>query len=142
MQHEAKTQRKLELDQLDEVLSLLVVPRCCYHTRTEDCFECVEREKTDCVDFCSCCLGEIQHFTKRINKTGLVSLMSTKLCGSNGELAVSDFFKIMKSNKELIFHRDDIPKQQQISQVHVIALQMIATGMIEFVVTGKTKLGA
>jgi hypothetical protein len=141
MQQEVKTRRKLELDQLDEVLSLLVVPRCFYHTRIEDYFEWVEREKTDCVHFCSCCLGEIQHFTKRIDKTGLVSLMSTKLHASNGELFVSDFVKIMKSNKELIFHRDDIPKQQQMSQLYTIALQMIATGMIEFVVTDKTKVG-
>ena len=83
----------------------------------------------------------MQHFTKRIGKTDLVSHMSTKLRGSNGKLSVSDFVKFMKSNKELIFHRDDIPKQQQISQVYVIALQMVATGMIEFVVTDTTKLG-
>ena len=54
---------------------------------------------------------------------------------------MSDFVKIIKSSKELIFHQDDIPKKQQMSQVHVIVLQMITTGMIEFFVTDKTKLG-
>ena len=110
MQQKVVTRRKLELDQLDGVISLLIVPRYCYHTIIEAYFEWVQREKTHCVDFCSSCLGEMQHFTKRIDKTGLVSLMSTKLRGSNGKLSVSDFVKIMKSNKELIFHQDDVPK--------------------------------
>ena len=104
MQQKVKTRHKLELDQLDEVVSLLVVPRCCYHSIIEDYFEWIEQEKTDCVDVCSCCLGEIQHFTKRIDKTGLVSLLSTKLHASDAGLYVSDFVKIINSNKELIFH--------------------------------------
>ena len=70
-----------------------------------------------------------------------MSLMLAKLRGSNGKLSVSDFVKIMKSNKELIIHRDGVPKQQHMPQVHVVALQMIATEMIEFVVTDKTKVG-
>ena len=67
--------------------------------------------------------------------------MSTQLHASNGKISVSDFVKIMKSNKELIFHQDDIPNKQQMSQVHVIALQMVATGMIHLAVNNKTKVG-
>jgi hypothetical protein len=141
MKQEAKTPRKLELEQLNEVLILLVLPRCCYHTSIENYFEWVQRQKTDCKEFCLFCLRETQQFTKRIDKTGLVSLMSTKLDPSNNKISVSDFVKIMKSNKELIFHRDDIPNKHQMSQIHAVALQMVAAGMIDLAVKDKTKVG-
>ena len=80
-------------------------------------------------------------FTKMIDKTGLVSVLSTKMNASNGEMSVSDFVKMMKSNKELIFHQDDIPKRNEMSQLHAVALQMVAAGMIDFAVKDKTKVG-
>ena len=95
----------------------------------------------DCMKFCSCCLGEVKHFTKRVNSDGLISLLSTKMNTSNTGLSVSDFVKLLKTSKEPIFHNDDIPKNNQMSQVHAVSLQTLGVGIIKLIVTDRTKVG-
>ena len=76
MQQKNPKRRKLELKQLDEVVRLLILPTTCYHTRIEEYFEWRDFNKTDCMQCCSCCLGEAKHFTKRVNREGLILLLS------------------------------------------------------------------
>ena len=59
---------------------------------------------------------------------------------SHTGLSVSEFVKLLKSSRNLIFHNDDIPKTNQMSQLHVVALQMLAKGIIKLVVSVKTKI--
>ena len=49
--------------------------------------------------------------------------------------------KVLKTNKDLIFHKDGIPKTIQLSQLHVVALQMLGAGIMKLVVTDKTTVG-
>lgn len=37
-------------------------------------------------------------------------------------MSISDFMKLLKPNKELIFHTNDIPKNNQMGQLYVVAL--------------------
>ena len=45
--------------------------------------------------------------------------------------------KLLKTSKELVFHNDDILKNNQTSQVHVVALQML----LPVTDNDKTKVG-
>ena len=60
---------------------------------------------------------------------------------SNAGLSVNEFLKLLKTIKDLIFHNDNIPKTNQMSQVHAVGLQMFSKGLIKLTVTDKTKLG-
>ena len=44
---------KLQLNQLHEVVEFLMIPATCYHCKIEEYFEWVDRERFDCVHFCS-----------------------------------------------------------------------------------------
>ena len=59
-----------------------------------------------------------------MNKDGLILILSTKINTSNAGLSVAEFVKPLKLIKDLIFHNDNIPKTNQMSQVHAVALQM------------------
>ena len=76
-----------------------------------------------------------------MNKDGLISLLSTKINTSNAGLSVSELVKVLKTSKDLIFHNDDIPKTNQMSQLHAVALQMLGTGIVKLMVTNETKVG-
>ena len=117
----------------------MVLPTACYHTMIEEYFEWRHFDKTDCVRFCSHCLGEVKHFTKRVNRDGLISLLSTKLNMSNTGLSVSEFMKVLKMKKDLIYHNDDVPKTNQMSQLHAVALQLLGAGIVKLMVTDKIK---
>ena len=67
-------------------------------------------------------------------------LLPTKMNTSNAGLSVPEFVKLLKSNKELILHNDDIPKTNQMSQVHALGLQTIGKGIIKLVVADQTKI--
>jgi superfamily II DNA helicase RecQ len=132
--------RKLELKQLQEVVRLLSLPAACYHTGIEKYFEWRDFDRTDCMRFCSHCLGEVKHFTKRVNRDGLISLLSTKTNTSNAGLTVSEFMKVLKTSKDLTVHNDDIPKINQMSQLHAVALQLLGAGTVKLMVSDKKKL--
>ena len=51
-----------------------------------------------------------------------------------------EFVKLMKANKGLIFHQNDVPGREM-GQVHALFLQMIAKGIIQLKVDDKTKIG-
>ena len=110
MQQKNAERRKLELKQLHEVVRLLILLTACYHTGTEKHFEWRHFDKIDCMRCCPRFLGEVKHFTKRVNRDGYISLLSTKLSTSNAGLTVSEFIKVLKTSKDLIFHNDSIPK--------------------------------
>jgi hypothetical protein len=110
MQQKNAERHKLELTQLDEMVRLLILPTACYHTGIEEYFEWRDFDKTDCIRFCSHYLGEVKHFTKRVNRDGLISLLSTKINTSNAGVTVSELTKVLKTSKDMIFHNADIPK--------------------------------
>ena len=115
----------LELEQLEELVGLLILPTTCYHTWIEEYFEWSNcKKETNCIQFCSCWFGEVKHFTKRVSKDGLILLLSTQMNISNTALSVNELLKLLKTSKDLIFHNDNIPKTNQMSQVHALALQM------------------
>ena len=65
-------------------------------------------------------------------------MLTDKVHGSN--TTVGKFVKLMKTNKGLIFHEDDVPGREM-GQVHALCLQMIAKGIIELKVNNKTNIG-
>ena len=83
----------------------------------------------------------MKYFPKRVNRDGLISLLSTKCNTSHAGLTVSEFIKVLKTNKDLIFRNDDIPKSNQMSQLHAVALQLLGTGIVKLMVTDKSKVG-
>ena len=115
MQQKNAERHKIELKQLHKVVRLLVLPTACYHTGIEEYFERRQFDNTSCMCFCSHCLGEVKHFIKRVNRDRLISLLSTKLDMSNTGLLVSEFTKVLKTDKDLIYHNDDVPKTNQMS---------------------------
>jgi hypothetical protein len=73
------------------------------------------------MQFCYRCLGEVEQFTKKVDKDGLISLLTTKMNMLNTGISVSDFTKLLKSNMDLIFHKDDKPRNKHMGQIHRIA---------------------
>ena len=145
-------ERKVLFHQLHTVLSYLVVPRCCYHTFIEQYFEYDGRapdnieweareDKEDCGLYCSHCLGDVPHFTKRVSKHGVVSFLTVKVFSAAKNPTCAQFMKAMKGNKQLLFHADDVPKGTKMGQIHALALQLLANGIIGLVVEDQTKIG-
>jgi hypothetical protein len=89
---------------------------------------------------CSCCLGELKDLTKRVNKDGLILILSTKMNASNAGLSIAKVVKLLNSSKDLIFHNDDIPKTNKMGQVHTVALKMFGKGIVKLTVADKTKV--
>ena len=89
------TERKTQLIALHLVLSLLVTPTECYHSYVEKYFEWEPAPKTGCSHFCSYCLGQCGDFTKRENKDGVISFLSTKIAGDDN-FKFTDLTKTMK----------------------------------------------
>ena len=59
--------------------------------------------------YCSKCRGDIKKSTKRVNKEGLQSLLTTKVQGAADKVPVQEFLKAVKQEMKTIFHRDDVP---------------------------------
>ena len=97
--------------------------------------------KDGCKYYCPKCRGETKDFTKRIDKEELKSLLSQKVRGTRNALSVSEFVKVMKQSRKMIFHKDDAPKGGCESQIHAVCLQMIAGRIIALKVCDSTKVG-
>ena len=54
---------------------------------------------------------------------------------------VAGFIKLLKKNKDLIFHKDDVPTGKKVGQIHGLFLQLIAKGIISYEVKDHTKIG-
>ena len=127
---------------MHEVLSMLVLPKTCYHVAIERKFEwewCPTKD--DCGDYCSKCCNngkEAKDFTKRVNKRGLQALLADKVRSS--ELPVKEFMQTLKKWKATVFHKDDVPGRD-VKQVHAVALQLIAARMIALKMKTKSKIG-
>ena len=145
-------ERKVLLHQLHTVLRYLVIPGCCCHTFIEQYFEYDGRapgnieweareDKEDCGLYCSHCLGDVPHFTKRVSKHGVVSFLTVKVFSVAKNSTCAQFMKAMKGNKQLLFHADDVPKGTKMGQIHALALQLLANGIIGLVVEDQTKIG-
>ena len=135
-----KVERRVQFGQPGEVMKLLFVPEKCHHSAIESYFEWVsDPDKPECGDFCSKCNNKVPDFTKRVNKEALQSLLCEKVDGS--KITVGGFVKLLKRNKAAIFHKDDVPKNNKTGQIHGLCLQLVATGMITFEVTDRSKIG-
>ena len=142
MQCDCETERRVQLGKLHEVLSMLVLPKTCYHVAIERKFEwewCPTKD--DCGNYCSKCCNngeEAKNFTKRVKKHGLQALLADKVKGS--ELPVKEFMQTLKKWKAAVFHKDDVPGRD-VKQVHALALQLIAARMIALKMKTKSKIG-
>ena len=127
---------------MHEVLSMLVLPKTCYHVAIGRKFEwewCPTKE--DCGDYCSKCCNngeEAKNFTKRVKKHGLQALLADKVRGS--ELSVKEFMQTLKKWKAAVFHKDDVPGRD-VKQVHALALQLIAARIIALKMKTRLKIG-
>ena len=79
--------------------------------------------KTGCAHYCSKYREDVKKFTKRVNKEGLRSLLTTKVQGAAGKVPVSEFLKTIKRERKTIFHRNDIPPMKNQSQIHAVCLR-------------------
>ena len=52
----------------------------------------------------------------------------------------NEFIKLLKNNKQDIFHEDDVPGQFM-GPIHALALQLYAKGIIRLAVSDSTKVG-
>ena len=126
---------------MHEVLELLVTPTTCYHSFIERYFERKEREKVDCGVFCSYCNGDMNKFTKSVYKKAVVSILTTKVFAAGRTPLPSDFIKDLKADMAKIFHKDDMPKNKKMGQIHALGLQLLAKQIIALSVTDCTKIG-
>ena len=135
-------QRRIQLTQRHEVLTVLLLPEICYHTITERTFEwTTDVGKTGCKHYCSKCRGNVKKFTKRLNKEGLQSLLTTEVQGAADKVPVREFLKAMKRERKTIFHRDDVLALRNQSQIHAMCLQMIGGGLLALKAIDATKVG-
>ena len=81
----------------------------------------------------------MKDFTKRVRKAGVQSLLCEKVDGA--KVTVAGFIKLLKKNKDLIFHKDDVPKGKRVGQIHGLFLQLVAKGIISYEVKDHTKIG-
>ena len=134
---------KNQMSQLDELMVMLFVPEMCYHRAIEIFFEWEKYpNKTDCEKYCSKCKDNgsaVKDFTKRVRKAGVQSLLCEKVDGA--KVTVAGFIKLLKKNKDLIFHKDDVPKGKRVGQIHGLFLQLVAKGIISYEVKDHTKIG-
>ena len=70
--------------------------------------------KVGCQHYCSKCKGEVDKFTKRVDKEGLQSLLADKV--HSKDLLISNFVRIMKKHKTGIFHDEDVPKKKRLGK--------------------------
>jgi len=50
------------------------------------------------------------------------------------------FIKMLKENKESIFHPEDMPTKL-VGPIHALSLQLLSRGIIELTVSDETKIG-
>ena len=78
--------------------------------------------------------------TKGVSKDWTVSFITTKIPQTGKGVNDGGFIKLMKENKALLFHDDDTPKRS-IGQIHALALQLVAAGIVSFGIRNTTKVG-
>ena len=124
------------------MLDLLVLPTECYHSAIERYFEWETSEnKPNYPKHCSKCAGEIADATGRIKKVCWQSVLTKTINGTAGGVDVASFLKTLKGARQKLFHKNDMPRGRDTSQVHAVCLQMIAKGIITLNVTDRTKVG-
>jgi len=74
-------ERRIQMEQLYDVLKFLVLPTECYHSGMEKKFEWKESAKEDCEHYCSKCRGEVPKFTEESAQGGIVLLADTEGTG-------------------------------------------------------------
>ena len=113
MQCDCLKERHIQLAQIHEVLRVLLIPTECYHAAMEKYFEWESHSnKSECTDYCSKCLGDIEKSTKRVNKRGLISLLVQQVHGTSSAVSVKDFVRMLKGSKREIFHEQDVPSEK------------------------------
>ena len=114
-----REERKIEMAQLDEIMVMLFVPNMCYHRAIEIYFEWEKYpNKTDCGNYCTKCKNKVKDFTKRVRKEGVQSVLCDKVDGK--KVSATAFIKLLKKNKDIIFHKDDVPKNKKVGQIHAL----------------------
>ena len=141
MQNTIAKERSIQLSQLAEVVEFLIIPSKCYHTVIEDYFERDEQpDKSGCGSCCSFCLGENNDFTGKVYKKSILHVLLTKLFGKGKAPSCSELISTLKSGKDKIFHPVIMPKKNM-GQIHGLALQLLAKGIIGLDVEDKSKIG-
>ena len=85
--------------------------------------------------------GKRQKITKRVNKEGLQSLLTTEVQRAAEKVPVRKFLKAMKQERKTTFHRDDLPPLTNQNQISSVCLQMISGGLMALKVKEVTKVG-
>ena len=69
------------------------------------------------------------------------SVLTEAVSGVTGGVSVARFLKTLKKARMDLFHKDDVPKGRDMSQIRAVCLQMVARGIISMNVTDTTKVG-
>ena len=65
-----------------------------------------------------------------IKKVCWQSVLTESVSGVTEMVGVASFLKTLKKGKKRLFHKDDVPKGTDMSQVHAVCFQMVAKGII------------
>ena len=106
------------------------MPKECYHVTIERYFEWeTSATQLSCPKYCSECRGEIADATGRIKKVCWQSVLTKVVSGVTGGGSVASFLKTLKKARKDLFHKDDVPKGKDMSQVHAVCLQIAQEGI-------------
>ena len=56
-------------------------------------------------------------------------MLTKVVSGVTGGVSVASFLKTLKKARKDLFHKDDVPKGKDMSQVHAVCLQMVQEGI-------------
>ena len=121
-----------QLKALKYVMSLLFAPTKCYHSHTEKYFEITPTpNKFKCEKFCSACLGHMSMFTKGVDRDGVISVLTQKVGTSKNDFLAKSLTSLLTTNRGQLFAEGDVPpKSKAAVQVHTLAIQLYASGII------------
>ena len=100
------------------------MPEEYYHAAIERYFEWETiATKSSFPKHCLKCRCEIADATGRIKKVCWQSVLTEAVSGVTGGISVANFLKTPKKARKDLFHKDDVPKGKDTSQVHAVCLR-------------------
>jgi superfamily II DNA helicase RecQ len=135
MRQESKEVRERELLALFHLLSIVIVPRECFHVTLEKMFEedTTGEGKVECEHYCSFCTGEHRHnVTNLFRKLKLTNFLIKSVNGK--ELTAVKFIAALKKARKEVFHPNQVP-ENLMGPIHGLAMQLLANTIIKFAIS-------
>ncbi len=126
--------RARQLENLMDILSLLILPRGCYHDAIEKYFEnpASYDSNPSCGSNCSFCDGSIMDICGKVSKSQLISLLTTRVFDKGNVSAMTLVSMITsKSNKRTKAAIWGGKKSITAGNAHALILMLIASKMVQ-----------